>query len=157
MWFAKVCGNFGVPLAGEKTVRPCQELEFLGITLDTVLLPPEKLSRSGSLLAKMLNVRKTTLHDFQSLLGLLCFSCKIIPMGRIFSRRLYMASRGLKHPGSHVHLVALLREDLCLWDSFLVDFNGHSMWQSDFVEARVLGSALFGQAIGALNSGLWLG
>lgn len=158
--FARVCSHFGVPLAAEKSVAPCQVLEFLGITLDTVVmefrLPLDKLVRTRFLLSRMLQVRKTTLRDFQSLLGLLCFSCKVIPMGRVFCRRLYMATRGLKHPGSHVRLVSALRDDLRLWDSFLSDFNGHSMWQSEFVEARSL--SLFTDAAGSFGFGaFWAG
>lgn len=160
--FQAVCDYFGVPLAGDKTVPPCQELEFLGITFDTVRmefrLPTEKLDRARLLLGNMLRVRKTTLREFQSLLGLLCFSCKVIPMGRIFSRRLYMATKGLKLPGSHLRLVAAVREDLCLWKSFLSDFNGQSLWQSEFVEARALGlftDAAGGYGFGAFWSGHW--
>lgn len=45
-----LCDHFGIPLAGDKTVLPCQELEFLGISSDTVRmefhLPWGKLVKS---------------------------------------------------------------------------------------------------------------
>lgn len=50
-----------------------------------------------------------------------------------------MATRGSKHP-----------EDLRLWDRFLSDFNGRSMWQSEFVEAMTL--SLFTDAPGSFGA-----
>lgn len=41
---------------------------------------------------------------------------------------MYMATKGLKYPGSYIGLVRSLKEDLRLWNSFLGIFNGHSMW-----------------------------
>lgn len=53
-------------------------------------------------------------------------------------------------------VVASVREDLSLWDSFLSDFNGHSLWQAEFVEARALG--LFTDAAGGFGFGaFWAG
>lgn len=67
---------FGTPLAEEKNVLPCSCLEFLRIMTDTIKmefrLPEAKINRIKSLFNKMLSaVKKTTLRELQSLLGLL--------------------------------------------------------------------------------------
>lgn len=117
--FIIVCSQFGIPLAHDETIPQCHSLEFLGITLDTLKMEfrllQEKLAKTRLLVARMLQVKKTTLRELQSLLGSLCFASKVIPMRRVFSRCLYMATEGLKHPGSHICLGISLRKDLHLW------------------------------------------
>lgn len=70
----EVCRCFGIPLAEEKTVLPCRVIKFLGITIDTVTmefrLPFEKVQKMLELIKRMLAVKKTTLRELQSLLGL---------------------------------------------------------------------------------------
>ena len=52
--FKNMCNAAGIPLAREKTVGPAQEMQFLGITLDTIKmetrLPPDKLQHCQELL-----------------------------------------------------------------------------------------------------------
>lgn len=110
--------------------------------------------RTWDLLGQVLRARKPTLRVFQYYL--LGFACKVILMGQIFSRRLFLATTGLSHPGSHVRVSSSLREDLRLWDSFLEVFNGHSMWQAEFVEARALN--LYTDGGGSVSFGVfWSG
>lgn len=86
--FFDMCSYFNFPLAHEKTVWPCTKLEFLGISIDSVRmefsLPENKLVRMLDLLQKMSIAKKTTLRELQTLLGLLNFACRVIPMGRVF-------------------------------------------------------------------------
>jgi len=80
--FVEVCGELGVPIADDKTVRPTTILTFLGFLIDTqlmmVIIPQDKLSKLQSSLRSML-----------SLTGLLSFCSKAIPSSRAFFRRLY--------------------------------------------------------------------
>lgn len=66
----------------------CTCLEFLGITIDTVdmvfRLPVDKVLRLHFLLTRMFVSKKVLLEEMQSLLGLLVFASKVIPMERIF-------------------------------------------------------------------------
>lgn len=137
--FVVVTEHFGVPLAAEKTCYPATSMEFLGILIDTEVeefsLPQAKVDKMRNLIAVFLRRRKVLLKEMQSLLGLLAFAGKIMPVGRIFSRRLYMATAGLKSPFAHIRLTASLKDDLVVWADFLATFNGRSFFQSDFIFA----------------------
>lgn len=56
-----------------------------------------------------------------------------MPVGRIFSKRLYLPTSGLKSPFPHIHLTVSLKDDLVVWADFLESFNGRSFFQSDFI------------------------
>ncbi|XP_075203963.1 uncharacterized protein LOC142310334 isoform X1 [Anomaloglossus baeobatrachus] len=88
--FCSLMQRLGVPLSSEKTVGPARCLTFLGIELDSVQmvfrLPPDKISKLLGLVKGFLAVSKVTLKQMQSLLGMLVFACRVMPMGRVFSR-----------------------------------------------------------------------
>lgn len=90
------------------SVYPSTCIDFLGITINSVTmefyLPDTKNVRNKSLLAKLLSAKKTTLRELQSLLGLLVFTARVIPMGRVFSKRLYRATCGIKSPFAHIRI-----------------------------------------------------
>lgn len=155
--FTLIAGHFGVPLAGEKTCLPTTQMEFLGIHMDTEAmefsLPLAKVARMRNLIALFLRRRKVRLKEMQSLRGLLAFACKIMPIGRIFSRRLYLATSGLKSPFAHIRLTKALKDDLVVWDDFLAEFNGRSFFQSDFIFApdfRLFTDAAGSKGFGAI-------
>ncbi|XP_067655870.1 uncharacterized protein [Haliotis asinina] len=91
--FLSVCSELGVPIASGKTVKPCTQLTFLGIEVNRVqqvsLLPQDKTRAGVKLLCEFQQQRKVQLKDMQSLIGMLNFICRVIPMGRPFSRRLW--------------------------------------------------------------------
>lgn len=97
-------------------------------------------------------------RELQSLLGLLVFSSRVIPMGRVFCKRLYRSTCGISSPHSHIRLTENLKADLSIWLKFIQNFNGHSIWQEDFVSADSLN--LFTDAAGSVGygayfNGLW--
>ncbi|KAM4704352.1 LOW QUALITY PROTEIN: uncharacterized protein WCC33_012757 [Rhinophrynus dorsalis] len=155
-WVADV---FGVPLAPGKTVGPVTCLSFLGIELDTVAmesrLPADKLTELRDLIRAFLGVRKVTLRQLQSLLGKLNFACRILPMGRVFNRRLAMLT-GVQRPHHFIRLTQGVRADLEVWDCFLRDFNGRSLWLAPVssnvevgLQTDAAGSVGFGAILGA--------
>lgn len=99
--FIEMCNFFGVPLAIEKNVFPSLKIEFLGIVIDSInmefLLPDTKIVRIRNLLQTLLLAKKSTLRELQSLLGLLVFTSRVIPMDRAFCRRLYRINMWLKN------------------------------------------------------------
>lgn len=101
-------------------------------------LPEDKLIKTKSLLEKLLARPKTTLKELQSLLGLLAFTARIIPMGRVFSKRLYMATKGFKSPSDHIRLTRPLKADFKIWHTFISGFNGHTIWQEEFILSESL-------------------
>lgn len=132
-----VCKYFGVPLAEGKTILPTTCLEFLGITLDSAAmefrLPEDKVYGLSQLLQMFMRKRKVTLREMQTLLGQLAFATRVLPMGRVFSRRLYSAIAGLKNPSAHVRVSTEIKKDLLVWIQFLEHYNGKTMWQQEFV------------------------
>lgn len=112
---------FGIPLASDKTEGLATGLVFLGITIDLVAmechLPVNKLvARGGG--------RKMQLRELQSFLGKLNFPCRIIPMGRIFCRRMSLATAGVNVPQDCIRLTKDLRAEI--WDLGL--FFGILQW-----------------------------
>ncbi|KAM4031873.1 uncharacterized protein ACNLHF_019247 [Anomaloglossus baeobatrachus] len=102
--FRSLMSVFGVPLSADKTIGPVTSLSFLGIEIDSVgmffRLPQEKVAKLLELIQGFCSVRSVTLRQmwvrgFLSLLGLLVFACRVMPMGRIFSRRLSLSTKGL--------------------------------------------------------------
>ncbi|KAM4748944.1 protein KTI12 homolog [Rhinophrynus dorsalis] len=123
-----------VPVAGDKTVRPTTRLTFLGIEIDSmdklVRLPLEKVQLARDQVRRALGASKLQLRVLQSLLGTLNFATRVIPMGRVFSRRLEQATVGVKQPFHWVRVTKQLKEDLKVWETFLEDFNGVRLWRS---------------------------
>lgn len=98
-----------------------------------------------------LSLRKVTLRELQSLLGLLVFASRVIPMGRAFTKRLFRATCGFKSPFAHIHLIRSLKDDFRMWPQFMENCNGHSLWQDDFVSSDAL--KLFTDSAGAFGYG----
>ncbi|XP_069584511.1 uncharacterized protein [Ranitomeya imitator] len=126
--FKDTMAHFGVPLSPEKTIGPVSVITFLGIGIDSVVmefrLPKEKIDKLLDLISGCISVGKVTLTQLQSLLGSLNFACRVMPTGRIFSRRLMLATRGLSQRHHRIRITAQLRSDLNTWKLFLSSYNG---------------------------------
>ena len=114
--FEGVCREIGVPLAQDKTTRPCTMLTFLGIEFDTqklvMRLPTEKLANLKEKIEVVLQSKKVTLKDMQSLLGFLNFACKVVVPGRTFCRRLINSTIGVRKPFHKIRVNNQIRADL---------------------------------------------
>jgi hypothetical protein len=68
-------------------------------------------------------------------LGLFIFACKVVALGRAFSRRLTNATCKVTKPHHRIRVSQEIREDLRVWLSFLSDYNGitvmHDVWTSN--------------------------
>lgn len=157
--FRFLMDRFGVPLSSEKTEGPQTVITFLGIEIDSVnmvfRLPADKLTKLMDLVNGFCAVRKVTLRQMQSLLGLLVFACRIMPMGRVFSRRLSLATRGISRPEHHVRLTRFLKADLCVWRDFLQRYNGRTCCQELELSSGEI--ELFTDAAGSAGFGAILG
>ncbi|KAJ8307565.1 hypothetical protein KUTeg_015649 [Tegillarca granosa] len=123
-----MCDEIGVPLAHDKTIPPSTVLTYLGLEINTiemtVKIPFEKLTKLKNNLCLLLNRKKCTLKELQSLVGLLNFCTRAIPPARAFNRCLYDAMCGLT---KHFHKVRInneMKEDIRMWLLFLDIFNG---------------------------------
>ena len=88
--FLRTCDELGVPIAPEKTVGPSTVLSFAGIELDTCVmeacLPHDKLEKCKTMFQDLLQCKKVSLKEMQSLVGLLNFICSIVLPGPTFLR-----------------------------------------------------------------------
>ncbi|KAM3940651.1 uncharacterized protein RB166_000605 [Leptodactylus fuscus] len=153
----RVADLFGVPLAPDKTEGPAVVMKFLGIELDSVRmesrLPADKLGDLRDTVRLFQGLRKVRLREVQSLLGKLNFACRIMPMGRVFCRRLAALTAGMRSPHHFVRLTADVRADLRVWDSFLARFNGCLLWLPEVVRSTELD--LFTDAAGSAGFGAY--
>ena len=135
-----IFGSLGIPLSKSKTVGPCQELEYLGIILDTIKmearLPDEKVVRIQEILLIFAKRRSCTKRELLSLLGHLNFACKVIPPGRSFVSYLIKLSTTVKELHHYIKLTNECRLDLNMWYKFLNGWNGKSFFlDPDFTNA----------------------
>ena len=134
--FKKVCKNWGVPLADDKSVNPVKTLTFLGIEFDTVTmelrLTLDKLVEIKDRINLVLSCEKIKLRDLQSLVGLLNFACQVLVPGRVFCRRLIDAMSNVKQAWHRIRVSAAMRSDLEVWLAFLNDYNGISVMLEQF-------------------------
>ncbi|XP_041442566.1 uncharacterized protein LOC121401560 isoform X1 [Xenopus laevis] len=155
--FLQMLKELGVPVADEKTVQPTTKLTFLGIEIDTKArrcrLPRDKVEKSKQAIHNLMGTKKVTLREMQQALGLLNFACRVIPMGRIFKRRLEKATTGVKKPFHKIRITKELRADLGVWDSFLTEFNGIRLWLSETKNNREL--ELLTDASGSIGYGAY--
>ncbi|XP_041427190.1 uncharacterized protein LOC121396391 [Xenopus laevis] len=156
--FTWLCNKFGIPLAEEKTVSPCNVIQFLGIEIDSqkmeFRLPEEKLKKLRKLVLFGLQCKKIKLRQLQSLIGHLNFATKVIPVGRVFNRRLSALTAGVDNPEWHLRIPKSIKEDLAIWNDFLSTYNGKSVWQSDFKDNEAIN--LFTDAAASCGYGAFL-
>lgn len=157
--FCQMMARFGVPLSAEKTSGPVTVLSFLGIEIDTQAmvfrLPVDKLRKLEAALDAFMGSSKVTLKQAQSLLGLLAFAGRVLPMGRAFARRLSLATKGLRCPDHHFRVTRPLKLDMAVWRNFLAKYNGRTC----FLEPEVSNAsmALYTDAAGSVGFGAVLG
>ena len=118
-------------------------MHFLGLEIDTlhetVRLPKEKLDKAISEIKTMLTLKKCTLRQMQSLLGLLQFTCKVIVPGRAFLQQLYRLTAGCSKPFHRIRLTHSARKDLSIWLYFLENHNGVTLYKEEmFLSHQVI-------------------
>ena len=130
--FVSLCEDIGLPLSDSKTVLNTQVLEFLGITLDTIRmqarLPMDKVTKCIGLLEMLLDRKRCTLKELQSVIGILNFACSVIRPGRAFLRRMINLTMGVAQANYHISLNKEAKSDLHMWLKFLTEYNGVSFF-----------------------------
>ena len=134
--FIRMCALMGVPIALDKTFDAATILDFAGIELDTIQmtarLPADKIRKCKGAIAVLDQKKRVTLHQLQSVIGLLNFACSVIVPGRAFLRRLIDLTIGLTKPYHHVRLNKEARADLAAWGGGVLDtFNGKTFFLDD--------------------------
>ena len=130
--------GFKVNMRPHKCIAPCQVIDFLGITLDSVAmqarLSPAKLGVISTLISDTLQRARITRRDLDKLNGKLNWVCKVVYGGRTFLRRLIDAQWSVARPHHHIRITKNIRLDLQWWAQFLHAFNG----QTDLIPSKPL-------------------
>lgn len=126
-----------MPLSEEKTLGPCTSIEFLGITLDSILfqasLPLEKVQRITLLLSNYILADRCTKRQLLALIGHLNYAMRIIPQGKPFLSSLLTKAASAPSLHDRVILDDTCKMDMQLWLQFLSSWNGISFFYNDFV------------------------
>ena len=129
--FSDICKKWGVPLAEDKTVFPTEIHTFLGVEIDTIAmelrLPQNTLVETKDRILSLLNRKKETLKNIQSLIGMLNFACQVVVPGKAFCRRLIDSTRNVKESWHRIRVSVEMKADLQVWLTFLKDYNGVSV------------------------------
>ena len=111
-----LCEKINSPVKSSKIEGPSTSLTFLRIHLDTVTMEASiTAERKESLLQELRYLHswhKWTKRQLLSLIGKLSFSCKVLPAGRIFIRRLIDLSTTVRQLHHHIRLTVDGRLDL---------------------------------------------
>ena len=165
--FKEVCNKIGMPIFPEKAVGPVQVIQFLGLTIDTIgmviKVPEDKRVDILTIITKIIQKRKATSLNLQSLAGKLNFLCKAVPASRPFIKNVYEAFTGIPQQ-RHIDLKGNVLADLRMWKAFLLQFRS---WQpiisnqqraKDVVElyANTSGNPSLGWGAFLPSKGLWM-
>ena len=129
--FIEFCTLAGIPIACEKTFKPSKVMDFVGITLDSTAmearLPLENVHKCYSLIQDT-GKKSCKKREMESLIGYLNFTCSVVLPGRVFHRRLISSIMGVRQPYHFIKISAEMKSDLAMWQSFVISFNGKSMF-----------------------------
>lgn len=126
--FELICQTIRLPLKASKSVKPTSCLTFLGLELDSdhmqVRLPEDKRLKFLEKLRKFRVTTAPAIDEWRSLAGSLSYAVVAIPTGRAFLRRLFQAFAGQEKHRRFMRMSHHVRQDLDVWETFLVSFNG---------------------------------
>ena len=161
--FLTLADSLKLPVKHQKTVLPATCVMLHGIEVDTAAmtlrLPQEKLVEAREKVKAMMNRKKTSLKDLQSLLGTLNFACRVVVPGRAFLRRLFDLTKGVVRKQHWIRLTKEARRDLRAWSVFLDSFNGRTLClpkQWDSSNSMKMYSDASGFAYAAVLGSKWL-
>lgn len=158
---ASVLASFGLCVNPDKVEGVSQQMEFLGILLDSVAtstsLTPDRISELKALLVQAASLRKASRRFLLSLLGKLSFAASVLPAARPFMRFIIDAAsfRAKERGGRASRLQAGFKDQVSFWLSHIEDWNGSQQWRSSsspFVVASDASTEGFGFVVEAVPS-----
>ena len=131
--FLTICDDIGFPVVHDKTEWASELLTFLGILLDgrffRLGLSLEKIDKAKCLLWKMIDKRKATVKELQTLCGYLNFLGKAVVPGRMFTRHMYSKYAKIVNPKHDQRYDA---QQLCLSKSYTPKQYHHIKLDQEF-------------------------
>ena len=158
---ASVLASFGLCVNPDKVEGVSQQMEFLGILLDSVAtstsLTPDRISELKALLVQASSLRKASRKFLLSLLGKLSFAASVLPAARPFMRFIIDAAsfRSKERGGRASRLQSGFKDQVSFWLSHIEDWNGSQQWRSSgspFVVASDASTEGFGFVVEAVPS-----
>ncbi|CAF5143754.1 unnamed protein product, partial [Rotaria sp. Silwood1] len=117
-----------IPLSVNKTVGPVQEIEYLGIILDSnrmeARLPQEKVLRIMEMISSLLNRRKCKKRELLVVLGHMSFASRVVIPGRTFVHYLFNLTTYVRSLESHITINRQAQLELTMWYRHLSEWNG---------------------------------
>ena len=157
------CKNIGFGVQPTKVIGPTQELEYLGITVDSTKMEfkmsQERIYEIISLLRQWIKRKTCSKRQLLSLLGKLIFVSRVVRAGRTFVGRIIELSKSMKHIHHHTRLSVECRKDLAWWLKFLPIWNGVSIFYEEHWENNIdlhLWTDASNIGFGAYFQGAWV-
>ena len=121
-------------------------------------LPDDKLAALQTEIQSWLERHQCTKRQLLSLVGLLSFAAKVVPLGRTFVRRLLYLAKSIPQLDTLFDLSEDAQQDIKWWHTFLPTWNGRKFF-SDVVLTQNLDLKLytdaFGTGYGAVVGDCW--
>ena len=118
----------GLQEAQDKAVPPSTNMEWLGISFDTLewsmALKPGKLQELLEWLPKLLTLKRVKKVLLQKVLGNLVWASAVVRAGTIFFNRLLDLLRKLRRPGHSIYFSREAKKDVAWWIATLKEFEG---------------------------------
>ena len=171
--FKEVCVEIGILVSPEKAVGPVQVIQFLGMTIDTILMVvivlEDKRADILKILTKMIRKRKATSLEIQALAGKLNFLCKVVPAGKPFIQRVYQTFAGVPQH-RHIYLKNDILADKCMWKLLMFQYKDWQLIISNAERSRSAvelfmdaagnpslgwGHSTHHKVYGCIKSGIW--
>ena len=119
---------FGFEEAADKAVPPTTQMEWLGISFNTVewtmALKPGKLEELLDWLPKLLCLRRVKKVTLQKILGNLVWASAVVRAGVIFFNRLLVLLRKLSRSNHSIYFSMEAKKDVAWWLATLHEFKG---------------------------------
>ena len=123
--------SLGFMINWNKVIDPVQQIVFLGIQFDSVIMnisfPNDKLLETMELLRDFQARTRASKKQLQRLAGKLNWASRVIRGGRTYLRRVLNLQNSVKNPYHKVKLSTEFLKDIQWWLSFMSHFNGKPM------------------------------
>ena len=140
--FLNILNDIGFPVSDEKTVLPCQSLEYLGLGVNakdrSFFIPANKREDAISLITSFLEKKSQKVRTIQKVVGKLTFLAQSLLPGRALLRSLHEQLEGVLSQETWVtrRISSGVKEDLMVWRQFLVRSTAEKKFRFLFPEDR---------------------
>ena len=120
--------ELGLEEATDKAASPATEMEYLGVSFNSVTLkksvPPHKLAELRDLLFTWLRKTSCTKRCLQSLTGKLLWVARCVSYSRCFLSRLLAGLRTMAEQHHKMTISSDMKLDILWWYTYIREFNG---------------------------------